>query len=176
MFDNFEIYAELGSNSEGFDKYTNIGNLLRNRRLDMNLSVDTMAKALKLASRYIQMVEDGNYKDVSQKIYYFGYVRNIARYLKLDEELVLRYLVSEVKTENETLEENKDRAGDINILTKSLMANVNNKNNKTHYKNLIAYLSVVLFLCVVGFIIKEQSEMRDNSSSLMLHQQKSRSQ
>ena len=94
MLDNSEIYAELSNESDSINKYINIGNLLKNRRLDMNISVDNMARALKLSSNYIMMVEEGEYDTVSQKIYYFGYIRNLARYLKLDEEIVLRYLIA----------------------------------------------------------------------------------
>jgi cytoskeletal protein RodZ len=162
MIDNLEIYTELIEEFNGKSKYINIGNLLKNRRLDMNISIDSMAMALKLSSMYISMVEDGDYDSVAQKIYYFGYIRNLARYLKLDEEMILRYLVTEVKIDEKTLKDNIDNA-DKNILNRSIISNKDKyRSNKNNNNSLYIAVVAVFILTSFGFIIYNQSQIKND--------------
>ncbi len=161
MLDNSEIYAELGGESDNINKYINIGNLLKNRRLDMNISVDNMAKALKLSSNYIIMVEEGEYDTVSQKIYYFGYIRNLARYLKLDEEIVLRYLIAEIKIDEKSLKNNIDNA-DKNILSRSIMSGNSNNYKKNNYNSMYLVIFSIITLLSFGLLIKYQSSIKND--------------
>ena len=161
MLDNSEIYAELSNESDSINKYINIGNLLKNRRLDMNISVDNMARALKLSSNYIMMVEEGEYDTVSQKIYYFGYIRNLARYLKLDEEIVLRYLIAEIKIDEQSLRNNIDNA-DKNILSRSIMSSSTNNYKKNNYNSMYLILFSLIALLSFGLIIRYQSNIKSD--------------
>ena len=161
MLDNSEIYAELGGELDNINKYINIGNLLKNRRLDMNISVDNMARALKLSSNYIMMVEEGEYDTVSQKIYYFGYIRNLARYLKLDEEIVLRYLIAEIKIDEQSLRNNIDNA-DKNILSRSIMSSSTNNYKKNNYNSMYLILFSLIALLSFGLIIRYQSNIKSD--------------
>jgi len=161
MLDNSEIYAELGGESDNINKYINIGNLLKNRRLDMNISVDNMARALKLSSNYIIMVEEGEYDTVSQKIYYFGYIRNLARYLKLDEEIVLRYLIVEIKIDEKSLKNHIDNA-DKNILSRSIMSTGANSYKKNNYNSIYLVVFSIITLLSFGLLIKYQSNINSD--------------
>ena len=148
------------------DKYTNVGNLLRNRRNEMEISVETIAKSLRLSILYVQMVEEGDYQNVSQKIYYFGYIRNLARYLKLNDEMLLNYLVEGIKDHSPLY--NRNNSNNVNILTQSLfMKKAVEKNKSKPY-----FISGVLIagLLIVAFLLQKKVNINDHSSLLMLRQ------
>ncbi len=161
MINNSEIYAQLEAESE--DKYSNLGNLLHNRRLDMNISLEKMATSLRLSSRFIQMIEEGNYNDVAQKIYYLGYIRNMSRYLKLEEEILLNYL-SEKKN---VVSDESNQFDKFNILTHSMLSA--NK-NKVKYKNYTIYLLILVFIGSF-LIIGKQLSTKKNDSFLVVRKQ-----
>jgi cytoskeletal protein RodZ len=107
------------------------------------------------------MVEEGEYDTVSQKIYYFGYIRNLARYLKLDEEIVLRYLIAEIKIDEKSLKNNIDNA-DKNILSRSIMSGNSNNYKKNNYNSMYLVIFSIITLLSFGLLIKYQSSIKND--------------
>lgn len=65
------------------------GALLRAAREAAGLSVDAVAQQLKLASRQVKAIEDGDFTQLPGRTFVRGFVRNYARLLRLDPESVL---------------------------------------------------------------------------------------
>ncbi len=81
------------------DKYKEIGLLLKNRREDLNMSISTIANELVVKAFYIEKIENGEYDEIAKKIYYYGYVKAIAKQLQLPDDNLLNYLLDKDKTD-----------------------------------------------------------------------------
>lgn len=79
-----EISSESGSNTIGSD--------LRQARESAGLSVEEVAQAIKLNPRQIRLMEDGDFASLGSLPFARGFVRNYARHLKLNENLILERL------------------------------------------------------------------------------------
>jgi cytoskeletal protein RodZ len=86
---------QQAENATVANKYAEVGAMLKNKRQDMNISIEKVAATVKIRIEYIQMIENGNYAEASQQIYYYGCVGAIARMLGLSDESILDYLLEE---------------------------------------------------------------------------------
>ena len=68
------------------------GMLLRQAREAAGMSLDAAAQQLKLASRQVQAIEDGDYSRLPGRTFVRGFVRNYARMVHVDPETVLAAL------------------------------------------------------------------------------------
>lgn len=67
-----------------------LGELLKKERESQNKDLKKIAKELKISSRYLEALEEDKFDEVTlADIYKKGILRNYARYLKIDEKLVL---------------------------------------------------------------------------------------
>jgi cytoskeleton protein RodZ len=64
------------------------------------MSIDTVAQQLKLAPRQVRAIEDGDFSRLPGRTFVRGFVRNYARLLRLDAEIVLRALPAGTATPN----------------------------------------------------------------------------
>jgi cytoskeleton protein RodZ len=68
------------------------GAMLRAARDAAGMSLDTVAQQLKLAPRQVTALEDGNYAALPGRTFVRGFLRNYARLVRLDPEVVLAAL------------------------------------------------------------------------------------
>jgi cytoskeletal protein RodZ len=66
-----------------------IGELLKRRREQLNLSIDEVEKELRIRKKYLQALENNSINSLPAASYSKGFVRNYSRYLGLDEDKVL---------------------------------------------------------------------------------------
>jgi len=72
------------------------GELLKSERIHKNLSIQDVAHALKLSSRIVQAIENGNVDELPAKTFVRGFVKSYADYLKMDSEIVLKQFHEEM--------------------------------------------------------------------------------
>ncbi|MGD2078255.1 MAG: DUF4115 domain-containing protein [Chloroflexota bacterium] len=96
-----------------------LGTLLREAREARGVTLADAQEATKINSRYLEALEDGSYDVLPSEVHVRGYLRNYARYLRLDPRPLLdRY---ELNRENRRTrptedEEDEDRAKELSAL------------------------------------------------------------
>ncbi|HHX51781.1 MAG TPA: helix-turn-helix domain-containing protein [Clostridia bacterium] len=70
-----------------------VGRLLRQAREDLGLTLAEVEARTKIRSRYLEALEEGQHDVLPGKVYALGFLRNYARFLGMDAELV----VSQIK-------------------------------------------------------------------------------
>ncbi len=63
-----------------------IGEYLKNRRLELGISLDEAEQYLKIRKKYLIAIEEGNESVLPGKTYFVGYLRNYASYLDVNQE------------------------------------------------------------------------------------------
>ncbi len=72
------------------------GELLKSERLRKDLKIQDVAYALKLNSRIVTALEEGDLENLPSKTFIRGFVKSYADYLKLDSNVVLRQFQEEM--------------------------------------------------------------------------------
>ena len=72
------------------------GELLKSERIKKDLTVQDIAYALKLNSKIIIAIENGDLDQLPAKTFVRGFVKSYADYLKVDSEIVLRQFQEEM--------------------------------------------------------------------------------
>lgn len=61
-----------------------IGTRLKRKRLEMELSIEQVSDSIKIRSRYLKALEDGEYNVFSSAVYAKGFLRNYAAFVGID--------------------------------------------------------------------------------------------
>jgi len=77
-----------------------VGDILRKKRLETNLSIDDISKFTKIHSRYLKALEAGNYNEFADPVHIKGFLRNYSNFLKIDSKEVLALFRREYQSEN----------------------------------------------------------------------------
>jgi|LSQX01.2.fsa_nt_gb transcriptional regulator with XRE-family HTH domain len=75
-----------------------IGEYLRNKRIELGISLDDAEQSLKIRKKYLTAIEEGDESVLPGKTYFVGYLRNYANYLQVDQEYIDRILDKPVQT------------------------------------------------------------------------------
>jgi len=113
-----------------------IGELLKQKRIELGFSIDDVSNATKISKRILTAVEDGRIEELPAAIYVRGYIKSYGRFLKLDE----KFIIDEA-LKNFPFEENR---------------NIPNKRykNKNIFKSMALTVTAILVL-LLFFIVKE---------------------
>jgi len=77
---------------QSYDHLPSLGKELRDQREARNLSIEQVAVDLHIDRRFIKAIEQDNYAMIGKQVFIRGYVRNYARYLEIDQQLVMEML------------------------------------------------------------------------------------
>jgi len=77
------------------------GDLLRQVREARGLTIDQIANTTKIAIYYIRDLEAEEYEDLPAKVYVRGYLKQLAKLLKLDSEPMVRSYVDRMEKPEE---------------------------------------------------------------------------
>ncbi len=66
-----------------------IGKSLKNRRLELDLSLEEVAFQTRIRKEYVEAIEKDNFSKFDSHVYAKGFIKNYAKFLKLDEEALL---------------------------------------------------------------------------------------
>lgn len=123
-----------------------VGETIKRERERRQMSIDTVAKTLKLNPRYIEALEENRYDQLPGGTYIRVYLRSLSRFLALDsEEIFRRFFEERGLTGADTLR--KDSSTKIN-----LKAQEDKKNNTP----VIAIFSAIALLAVFSFFVNRQ--------------------
>src|SRR6056297_908816 len=139
-----------------------IGEYLKNRRLELGISLDEAEQYLKIRKKYLVGIEEGNESILPGRTYFIGYLRNYANYLEADQEYVDQ-LLGETKQEPKTSEQEQEsvetkqkrkRTGKYFSPEKSKYRPKREKRNI----NYIPFIKIVAIIIVLGggiFIVNQ---------------------
>ncbi len=69
-----------------------IGEYLKNRRIELGISLDEAEQFLKIRKKYLVAIEEGDESVLPGKTYFVGYLRNYANFLQADQDYVNQLL------------------------------------------------------------------------------------
>ncbi len=72
------------------EEMKNVGNLLKQRRKEMNVSLKEAENATSIRMTYLQSIEDGDVSKMISPIYAQGFLRQYAAFLGIDGEHIIR--------------------------------------------------------------------------------------
>ena len=72
-----------------------VGDILRKERITRRITVETIAKDLKLNVKYIKALEASEYEALPADPYVRVYLRSLAKYLSMDSEEILKKFYTE---------------------------------------------------------------------------------
>lgn len=84
-----------------------IGEILRKTREDEGLSLRDVEEATKIRMKYLEALENENFQLMPGRVYVIGFIRTYARYLEIDEEVLVSYFkeITEHEIEDEEVVE-----------------------------------------------------------------------
>ena len=62
-----------------------LGNIIQSKRLSNNLDIEDISNALKISKNHVKALEEGEINLFSTKAYYYGYLKQYLKLLKLDD-------------------------------------------------------------------------------------------
>lgn len=72
------------------DEYKNIGEIFKQRRKEMNISLKEAENATSIRSTYLQSIEEGDVSKLISPVYAQGFVKQYAIFLGIDGESIIR--------------------------------------------------------------------------------------
>lgn len=123
-----------------------VGDILRKERITRRITVETIARDLKLNVKYIKSLEANEYSDLPADPYVRVYLKSLAKYLSLDSEAILKQFYGERGLGTEpSPRESPDR---IPITMK--------QKEESHNPLLIVAIVLICLLALFSFIAKKQ--------------------
>ena len=72
------------------EDFKNVGNLFREKRVDMNLSLREVENSISVRSGYLEAIEDGSIYQVISGVYALGFMKQYANFLGIDFDSIVR--------------------------------------------------------------------------------------
>jgi len=119
-----------------------INELLKEKRIEKKISMDTIFKEIHIPSKFIYLIEDGEWEKFPSKVHLKGFLRIYGDYLKIEPSLLEKCL----KETSESYEGKKDAQDD----------NSTGKNQQKifkPYKSLYLLLLLAVILIVLYLVI-----------------------
>ncbi len=119
-----------------------VGDLLHKERVTKRITIETIAKDLKLNEKYIKAIESNNHDELPAAPYIRVYLRSMANYLMLDaDEILERYLKEQgIEADSEFVDN-----------TEKVSVNVRD-DVKEKPTTMIVIISIVVALAILSFI------------------------
>lgn len=134
--------------SQSDQKKDLVGDTLRKERITRRITVETIARDLKLNVKYIKALEANEYNALPADPYVRVYLKSLAKYLSLDSEVILREFYKERGMNVDPL--SKENSSRITISVKK-----EKETSRTPF--LTVSLIVIAILAFFGFIAKKQN-------------------
>ena len=80
-----------------------LGEILRTKRQDLKMEVPEVSFYLKIKSRDIEAIENGNLANITKHLYVLGLIHSYAKFLKINEQIIeekIKFLSIKSNTEN----------------------------------------------------------------------------
>lgn len=144
------------------------GELLKSERIKKDLTVQDIAYALKLNSKIIAAIENGQLDQLPAKTFVRGFVKSYADYLKIDSEVVLRQFQEEMGSTRPLPKRPPPIATD-QVTTKKIehapqneKITLETKFNKNH---ILAFVVVFILVLLIAIINNKITDYKNESLS-----------
>ena len=134
------------------EKYTEVGKALKDAREIKGVTIEDIAKSLKVREECILLIEEGKQEEVSRITYYYGCVRSMVKYLNLPEDMVYYLDPHYDKIKNDSNAEKHKFEGDMN----QSVFGEKRKNNFAK-RNLIIFCAAAILLLALGKMLSKRS-------------------
>ncbi len=121
-----------------------IGQLLKEARLEKELSEEEVSRAISLRVSLIQALEEGDFDQTGALVYTKAYLRRYARFVELNDDS-FEELVSQLKERDDLYED----------IGKSAIAKAERERSSVN-RSFRIYLAAVILLCGIGFFAAQQ--------------------
>lgn len=107
------------------------GEILKKKREELGYNLKEIAKALRIRSDYLKAIEEGTFEKLPVEVYTKGYIREYAKFLKADTEIVIKAYTEKISppvtepvtpAENTVKEEKNARRYSATAITLSAVA------------------------------------------------------
>lgn len=98
-----------------------LGEKLKKLRSDARLSLTEISKATRIQVKYLEYLENGEYKKLPADVYVRGFLRSYARYLNIDEQAFVKLYERECNIQKNLGHEGLERQPSKNFSTSSLV-------------------------------------------------------
>lgn len=129
-----------------------VGDILRKERITRRITVETIAKDLKLNVKYIKSLEASEYESLPADPYVRVYLRSLAKYLSLDPESILKQFYSERGLSSETKRE-------------TTKITITMKEKETKSPMLLIAVSLILLLAIFSFVANRKGWISPGSKA-----------
>lgn len=123
-----------------------VGDILRKERITRRITVDTIAKDLKLNVKYIKSLESNEYDQLPADPYVRVYLKSLAKYLSLDSDAILKQFYQERGLTSDTPHDDKDKKIKISMQHKE----------ESHSPMIAVAIVIIALLALLSMIAKKQ--------------------
>ncbi|MGC8925768.1 MAG: helix-turn-helix domain-containing protein [Calditerrivibrio sp.] len=74
---------------------SNLGSILKNRREELGKDIQTVSKELRINQKYLQAIENGDFRSLPSYVHCYGFVKNYIKYLALNEQEMMELFSQE---------------------------------------------------------------------------------
>ena len=147
QYENNESAADL---QQQHPDLPSLGNEFRELRESRGLSIEQVAVDLYIDRRFVKAIEEDNFNQIGKRVFVRGYVKNYARYLNMDQKLVLEMLepflqrVGHISQAPRLHGTNMDNAEQLDY-SKSYL-NMGTRSWRSRYRTFTFVLGIVLLL------------------------------
>ncbi len=117
-----------------------LGELLREARVERNISLNDVEKATKIRAAYIEAIEQENFQLLPGRIYVIGFIKSYAKFLNLNDTEIIELYKSQYPEKTEVANSDNNSVEEISI--------PNGPSKKLYYIIAAAALAILVFLGV----------------------------
>ncbi|MFP4163104.1 MAG: helix-turn-helix domain-containing protein [Chitinispirillaceae bacterium] len=136
------------------DSQDRVGDILRKERITRRITVETIAKDLKLNVKYIKALEASDFNSLPADPYVRVYLRSLAKYLSLDSDYVLSEFYKERGIEQKHIKGDSSNKLEISM----------RKQEPKKSPTLVIILMLILLLGVFAFMANQKGWLAEGES------------
>jgi len=135
------------------DKYIEIGNSLRKKRIELGKELEEISEAIKVSTEYLKAIESGNFKTLPSIVYFKLFVRSYAQEMGIDG----NKLLEEFDDADEALD-SEDKF--ISDKQKPVIKRSRPENETPLLKIglILAIVVIIVFAAIIIFVPREEQE------------------
>lgn len=149
------MLPQLKEDSVRFFSIIEIGNFLKHKREELDLTTLDVANSIKIRRELVEAIESGAYDKFPGRVYSIGFVRTYATYLGLDSD----FIVSSLKLCPDFLMTSADH-------TVQESSSLDDPEKKTNVAIAVVLLCIVVF--AISFFVKQRAEIIDESEKSVI--------
>jgi cytoskeletal protein RodZ len=138
------------------NRLSELGQLLKNARLEKGISLEDMQESTKIRKRYLEAIEDGNYKDLPGNFYVRAFIKSYSESVGLDPNEVLllyRNVIPTSKVESQVEPTPRKRSG------------IKTNDRWSKRVTTLVFISFLCFILILMYYFIEQNNKSTNNST-----------